>query len=63
MKPPASHDATELPATLRGILVAAVHGEGTASVSVIARAGAEAETFWVPESASEPAFLAYSITK
>ena len=48
---------------LRDILVAAARGQGVASVSVIARSGADPETFWVPESADEPAFLAYSITK
>jgi D-alanyl-D-alanine carboxypeptidase len=48
---------------LHDILVAAARGQGVASVSVIARFGADPETFWVPESADEPAFLAYSITK
>jgi D-alanyl-D-alanine carboxypeptidase len=63
LKPPASHDVTELPATLRDILIAVARGRGTASVSVIPRPGAEPEAFWLPESATEPAFLAYSITK
>jgi D-alanyl-D-alanine carboxypeptidase len=50
-------------AILRHALLAAARERGAASVSVIARPGAEPETFWVPESASEPAFLAYSLTK
>ena len=54
---------TELPATLRDVLVAAARGQGAASVSVIAQSGAQPESFWLPESATEPAFLAYSITK
>jgi D-alanyl-D-alanine carboxypeptidase len=45
------------------VLVAAARGRGCASVSVIERAGAEPHTFWVPDSAEEPTFLAYSITK
>jgi D-alanyl-D-alanine carboxypeptidase len=45
------------------VLVAAARGHGVASVSVIERAGAEPYAFWVPESANEPTFLAYSITK
>jgi D-alanyl-D-alanine carboxypeptidase len=48
---------------LRDVLLAAAREQGLASLSVIARRGADPETFWVPESASEPAFLAYSITK
>jgi D-alanyl-D-alanine carboxypeptidase len=56
-------DVTELPAKLRDLLLAAARERGAASVSVIARPGAEPESFWVPESASEPAFLAYSVTK
>jgi D-alanyl-D-alanine carboxypeptidase len=63
LTPPASDDATALPAILRDVLVAAARGQGAASVSVIAQSGAEPETFWLPESATEPAFLAYSITK
>ena len=43
--------------------MAAARGRGVASVSVIERAGAATHTFWVPEFADEPAFLAYSITK
>jgi D-alanyl-D-alanine carboxypeptidase len=43
--------------------MAATRGRGVASVSVIERAGVAPHTFWVPESADEPAFLAYSITK
>lgn len=43
--------------------MAATGGRGVASVSVIERAGAAPYTFWIPESADEPAFLAYSITK
>jgi D-alanyl-D-alanine carboxypeptidase len=54
---------TALRAKLRDVLVAAARGRGTASVSVVPRAGAEPESLWVPESANEPAFLAYSITK
>jgi D-alanyl-D-alanine carboxypeptidase len=53
----------ELPAMLRDVLVAAARDRGAASVSVVARSGAEPETLWVPESVTEPAFLAYSITK
>lgn len=45
------------------ILAAAVRGRGTAGVSVVERAGTEPHAFWVPESADEPAFLAYSVTK
>ncbi len=45
------------------VLTATVRGRGVASVSVIDRAGADPLAFWVPESADEPAFLAYSITK
>lgn len=48
---------------MRDIVVAAARERGAVSVSVIARQGAEPDTFWVPESVSEPAFLAYSITK
>jgi D-alanyl-D-alanine carboxypeptidase len=36
---------------------------GILSASVIARAGAEPHTAWVPESGDEPAFLVFSITK
>ena len=59
----ASHDVTELRTKLRNLLLTAAQGRGVASVSVIARPGAEPETVWVPEAANEPAFLAYSITK
>jgi D-alanyl-D-alanine carboxypeptidase len=48
---------------LRDILLAAARDHGVASVSVIERRGAAPETVWVPELTSEPAFLAYSITK
>ena len=48
---------------MRDILVAAARGQGVASVSVIARSGADPETLWLPETANEPTFLAYSITK
>jgi len=48
---------------MREIVVAAAQGRGAVSVSVIVRDGAEPEAFWVPDSVSEPAFLAYSITK
>ena len=53
----------ELRIHLPKMLAAAVRGRGVASVSVIERAGTEPQTFWVPGSADEPAFLAYSITK
>jgi len=53
----------ELRSKLRELLVASARGRGYASVSLMAQPGAEPETFWVPESASEPAFLAYSVTK
>ena len=53
----------ELRSHLPNILAAAVRGRGVASASVMERAGTEPETFWVPGSADEPAFLAYSITK
>lgn len=45
------------------MLKAAARGRGVASVAVVERAGANARAYWVPESAKEPAFLAYSITK
>lgn len=45
------------------VLVAAARGRGVAGVSVIERAGGEPHAFWVPESAEEPMFLAFSITK
>jgi len=48
---------------MREIVALAARGRGAVSLSVIAREGDEPETFWVPESVSEPAFLAYSITK
>ena len=54
---------TEFRAKLHDVLSAAARGHGAASVSVIARPGAEPVTHWVPESVIEPAFLAYSITK
>ena len=54
---------TALRAKLREVLFAAELGRGAASVSVAPRAGAEPESLWVPETAQEPAFLAYSITK
>ena len=54
---------TESLVNVRDVLHAAARGRGAASVSVIARTGADPETCWVPESAIEPAFLAYSITK
>jgi D-alanyl-D-alanine carboxypeptidase len=54
---------TELPTRLREIVIRAARGRGAASVSVIGRKGAEPEKYWVPETVSEPAFLAYSITK
>lgn len=63
MKPQALRGVTELPAKMRDVLLAAARERGAASLSVVARPGAEPETFWVPESESEPAFLAYSITK
>jgi D-alanyl-D-alanine carboxypeptidase len=63
MRPASSLDVTGLSAILRDVLLAAVGGRGAASVSVIAHSGAESESFWVPESELEPAFLAYSITK
>jgi D-alanyl-D-alanine carboxypeptidase len=63
LKPTASQTGTELRAMLRDVLLAAARGRGAASVSVIPRPGVEPETFWVPESAIEPAFLAYSVTK
>ena len=48
---------------LAEILAAAAKGRGVASVAAIERAGAATQAYWVPESALEPAFLAYSITK
>ena len=45
------------------MLTAVVAGRGAASISVIAQSGTEPQTFWVPESKDEPAFLTYSITK
>ena len=53
----------DLRTKLPEVLMAVTRGRGVASVSVIERAGAAPHTFWVPESADEPAFLAYSITK
>ena len=49
--------------TVSAILTAAVRGRGVASASVIWQGGAAPETCWLPVSADEPAFLAYSITK
>src|SRR6478609_4038806 len=48
---------------LRDILTSAANAHGVASVAVIEKAGAEPQSFWVPASDQEPAFLAYSITK
>jgi D-alanyl-D-alanine carboxypeptidase len=45
------------------MLAAATGDRGVASVAVIERPGAKAHAYWIPESAEEPAFLAYSITK
>ena len=45
------------------LLTAAVRGRGAASVAVVDRPGGGPTATWVPESAEEPAFLAYSITK
>ena len=53
----------ELRTILRDELRAAAPGQGVASVSVIATPGAAPASFWIPESAIEPIFLAYSITK
>lgn len=53
----------DLKNALREVLTAAVRGRGVASVSVIEHHGAAPQTFWAAESAIEPAFLAYSITK
>jgi len=55
--------AIALKAALSEMLTAAVMGRGAASVSVLAPAGTEPQTCWIPESGDEPAFLAYSITK
>ena len=56
-------DVTALRSKLRDLLLTAAGERGAASVSVIAQHGAEAESLWLPDSAHEPAFLAYSITK
>lgn len=48
---------------LAEVLEAATGGRGTASGSIIERAGAKPQTVWVPEAPNEPRFLAYSITK
>lgn len=48
---------------LREVLGAAARGRGVVGASVIERAGTEPQTVWEPDSADEPAFLAYSITK
>src|SRR5882724_6578456 len=53
----------DLGTLMREMLIAAARGRGVISVSVIERPGAAPQTFWSPESAVEPAFLAYSITK
>ena len=45
------------------MLTADLAGGAAASVSVIVQSGTEPQTFWIPESREEPAFLAYSITK
>lgn len=45
------------------MLTAAADGRGAASVAVVDKAGAEPLACWVPESAQEPAYLAYSISK
>jgi len=52
----------ELKTVLSGILTSAVAGRGAASVSVIDSVGRTCGA-WIPETALEPAFLAYSITK
>lgn len=54
---------TALREKLRELVLAAARGRGAASVGVIANGGSKPETFWAPDSSSEPAFLAYSITK
>src|SRR6476661_7022556 len=48
---------------LRDTLTAAASGRGVASIAVIDPTGASPLAVWTPESAQEPAFLAYSITK
>jgi D-alanyl-D-alanine carboxypeptidase len=48
---------------LFNILTAATEGRGSAAVAVIDRAGGEPLAVWLPDSADEPVFLAYSITK
>jgi D-alanyl-D-alanine carboxypeptidase len=53
----------EIKDSLFEMLTADLAGGAAASVSVIAQEGTEPQTFWVPESEEEPAFLAYSITK
>ncbi len=45
------------------LLTAAVKGRGVTALSIIEQAGATPQTVWVPHSADEPLFLAYSITK
>ena len=45
------------------MLTAAAGDRGVAALAVIERSGADPQTYWVPESDQEPAFLAYSITK
>lgn len=53
----------EIKDSLSEVLTADLAASGAASVSVIAQSGTEPQTFWLPESEEEPAFLAYSITK
>jgi D-alanyl-D-alanine carboxypeptidase len=48
---------------LSDLLAAAADGRGVASLAVIERTAGKAQASWVPQSAQEPAFLAYSITK
>ena len=54
---------TDVEITVHDLLAAAVGDRGVASASIVQRAGAEPATVWLPASGSEPAFLAYSITK
>src|SRR4051812_39521021 len=61
--PETGYRMTDLSEMLRKRLDAAVRGRGAASVSVIATPGAQPCTRWLPESPTEPVFLAYSITK
>ena len=50
-------------ARLHEVLSAAANGRGVASVSVIDWPGAEPRGVWLPQSADEPSFLVYSVTK